>query len=601
MPVADSYKTDSTKWLAETLASCFRLKFEGNPSKWAHGRLILPYSKLSHIYMEDESPIVKQLLEALHEKNIKQIDIRGPTASGKTLVGEIYLAFCTENRPGLLYYVWQSDDDGRDQMEDRIMPMFEANDYLHDLLPLDRHKKRNKKIIFPNGATFYSVGANPSNAQTKRADELILEEPHLYKPGMYSAFLQRAEGPQGGKITTLSTGSVAGDESDQHYLSGSCHEWFVPCGTCGVFQALIDKQLKWDSTPETMDANGEYRLKEMRETVHYECIECKAKWPNDKKIKHEQARKGEFRQTNTNASPRHRSYHYNAIGVHWIDWADLAEEKIAASKASKYAALEPLKDYIQKRLAEAWDDRPIEEVKFSPSSFKKLDPWPEEYIRFLTVDVQKDHFWYVCRAWNKEGESRLIDEGRLLTFDDIREKQVQLKVSSRAVGIDSGYEAPIVYSECIKYGWTAFKGEDKEYFIWTAPNTKPKRKIFSKAQKADPAIGTSQQGKRYANLFLWSNPKIKDLLSWLKNGHGASFLFPSDVSADYTSQMGNVVKKLRHHARTGKPIWEWITIGKRPDHIHDCECMQVLSAAIAGIIGKDRELTEDEPKTDEQG
>lgn len=585
---AEKSKTDSINWLAELFASCFKPRFEGTVSEWADGRLIIPYSKLSHVYIADEAPIVKHLLEALTDKNIKQIDIRGPTASGKTLVGEIFIVFCVENNPGLLYYVWQSDDDGKDQMEDRILPLFQANDYLHKLLPQDRNKRRNTKIVFPVGQ-LYSVGANPSNAQTKRADLLILEEPHLYKPGLYSAFLQRAEGPQGGKIVTLSTGSVAGDESDQHYLSGSCHEWIVPCGTCGTFQPFVDKQLKWDSTPETMDNNGEYNLQAMRETVRYECVNCQAKWPNDKKQRHEQSKKGLFKQTNFNASPKHQSYHYNALGVHWIDWADLAEEKIAASKASKYAALEPLKDYIQKRLAEAWDDRPEEEIRFIPSTFNKRDAWDQEYMRFITIDVQKDHFWFVCRAWSKEGDSRLIDEGRLLTYDDIREKQIGLGVKDRMVGLDSGYETNVVYAECIKYGWTAFKGEDVEYFIWNAPGLKSKRKIFSKPKDADPAIGTAQQGKRYVKLILWSNPKVKDLLAWLKNGRGAKFEIPSDTSKDYIQHLGNVVKKLRHHARTGKPIWEWVTIGKRPDHLHDCECMQVVSAAIAGIVGREKE------------
>ena len=64
-----------------------------------------------------------------------------------------------------------------------------------------------------------------SSAQSKRVKYLTMEEPHMYKPGMMTAFEKRCEGVRNAKILTLSTWSILGDESDAAYQSGTCEEW----------------------------------------------------------------------------------------------------------------------------------------------------------------------------------------------------------------------------------------------------------------------------------------------------------------------------------------------------------------------------------------
>ena len=59
-------------------------------------------------------------------------------------------------------------------------------------------------------------------------------------------------------------------------------------------------------------------------------------------------------------------------------------------------------------------------------------------------------FWFVVRAWNEKGDSRLIDFGSRNSFEEIEEVQRKYNIPDVCVGIDSVYDAHRVYKECIK-------------------------------------------------------------------------------------------------------------------------------------------------------
>ena len=257
--------------------------------EWADGNLKLPQSVRYPVFLAEEANWLSEPLRAISDPNVKRVDIRGPAGSAKSLIGEIHIAYVIENDPGFYYYVWQTDDDAKDAMEDRVVPMLEGNDALFRLLPTDRAKKRIQKITFFN-MPLYAVGANESAAQSKRVKYLTMEEPHMYRPGMMRAFEKRIEGVKNPKIITLSTGSVIGDESDEAFNSGSCEEWEVPCPHCNQFQKMTDARdrLKSDRDEKTIDKDGNFIWHKLLETVRYNCEHCGMDWPKDQTFRRNQ-------------------------------------------------------------------------------------------------------------------------------------------------------------------------------------------------------------------------------------------------------------------------------------------------------------------------
>ena len=112
------------------------------------------------------------------------------------------------------------------------------------------------------------------------------------------------------------------------------------------------------------------------------------------------------------------------MGVWWISWKKLVLEWLKAIEEKKKGNIEPTKAFIMKRLAQVWNEEVDLKADWQilddrKAAYDPEDEWEEEFRRFLTVDMQKDHFWYVCRAWAKGGASRLIEFGKFRAFDEI--------------------------------------------------------------------------------------------------------------------------------------------------------------------------------------
>lgn len=56
---------------------------------------------------------------------------------------------------------------------------------------------------------------------------------------------------------------------------------------------------------------------------------------------------------------------------------------------------------------------------------------------------------------------------------------------------------------------------------------------------------------------------------------------PDDIEDDYLAQMES-----EHRVKeNGK--WRWKQIGNRPNHLWDCECMQVAAMVMLKLIGRE--------------
>jgi hypothetical protein len=87
------------------------------------------------------------------------------------------------------------------------------------------------------------------------------------------------------------------------------------------------------------------------------------------------------------------------------------------------------------------------------------------------------------------------------------------------------------------------------------------------------------------SVFYWSNLNIKDTLARLRRNqnpdNGPVWEVPDDIDEDYLAQMEGEhrIKK------SGK--WMWERIGSRPNHLFDCEAMQVAAATMLKIVGRE--------------
>ena len=328
---------------------------------------------------------------------------------------------------------------------------------------------------------------------------------------------------------------------------------------------------------------------------------------NTPELRRQLSRSGKYVQTNPNAPPHKVSFHYNALAIDWINWEDLAEEKITATHAARHAALLPLKDYVQKRLAEAWDDSPRETdatQKNFLGGYALLEQWEDEFCRFMTIDCQAgkasqretSHFWYVIRLWSATGESRLFDCGKIYTFEELEEKRKEHGVEPQRTLIDCAWETNIVHQRCLQYGWQGLWGKDQPHFPHHLANGETLRLPYSTVQRGHVGIGLSKK-PQIVSYWYWSNPTVKDLFHHLKNGFGVPWTVARDAGADYLSHI-NAEYKRQEHDKRGRKIWRWYVSPKRDDHLLDCEQMNLLAACMAPQLPVGKSLLPQTPQQD---
>jgi hypothetical protein len=301
---------------------------------------------------------------------------------------------------------------------------------------------------------------------------------------------------------------------------------------------------------------------------------------------------GEYISRNNNAKPGRIAATYPAMAVWWIDWSKLVMEWITAQDARKRFNLAPMRQFIQKRLAQSWVE-PNETVTLNGATeaYRKKDyfdgeKWPEEHMRIMTIDVQENHFWALVRAWTIEGKSRLLYEGKVDEWEGLRMLCERMKVPNKCVFVDRGYRPETVALECRKAvtpsdpnPWNALLGEESNGYA-TKIGKRRVMKPYSSMQRARTTGGLFWKYIKFSNLL------AKDTLTALMRHDSDMWQIPVDHSKAYKQHMENEVKR---EVSPGK----WRYIVSKPhygNHHFDNETMQVVAASIFKVFAFDERV-----------
>lgn len=514
------------------------------------------------------------------EPGTQQVCFCAPTGAGKTTIMEVLGMYIIAVDSGDTLIVFQTDPDGKEWAEMRFKHVLNACKPAQPFLPKDRHARKKTEIYFPHMSLIIG-GANMNTLQSKSMRWLYGDEVWRWLPGMLEEFIKRTHDQWNAHIFLASQGGDEETEWHQACKKGQLHEWRWECPDCGHVHPFRFGDLKWD---DVMLEGGEKDLEAIGQSVRMVCPDCEATFCDTDINRRRLAMSGRYVVQPGPFTPGHKTFSCNALTIYRIPWRKLVFEWIEANKEKNRGNMAPLKAFLQKRLAQFWkEEESTPWGALTGSGYKKAEfvsgqIWEGETYRFLTVDVQRDHYWFVVRAWKTDGSSRLISEGKALTIEGIRAIQEQYGVKDALVLLDAQHDTGRIYDACARWGWTALHGSKEARFKHYPKGGKPIARFYSPIQIASAPGG----GKcRYA---FWSNEKIKDSLALLRPGKGAPWETPDDVSADYVKQIDSELKKEIINKVTKAVELRWVKI-KDDNHLWDCECMQVASAMMLGVLG----------------
>jgi phage terminase large subunit GpA-like protein len=566
--------------LASGIRDGIKLAFDGTILDWAESHVNFPNSDRASKFDRNVAPWMQEPLLAMSDDDTTQIFLRACTGGSKTTTMETLACYIVGQKPGPTLFVGQTDDMVKDWTESRLLPIFRECAPVRELFPEDRHAMRKTTIYFPHMVLF-AGGANMTNLQEKSMRYCIGDEVWRWKHGMIRELKARHHDRWNRKTILVSQGWDSGHEADAEWESGTREVWGWECA-CGSWNRYMFDDIKYDVIK---NETGEVLWDKVQDSIRMACPACHAEYRDTAAVRRQLSSRASYRQLNPHPIRGHRSFEFPAYAVWWIPWFSIVREWIEAQESKHSGNLEPLKQFVQKRKAQVWQDEVVSSLpEISVGDYAKADfidgqKIDGEHRRFLCVDVQRDHQFVVVRAFRADGSSMLLAEGKVLTWEMIESMALQYQVHPRAVVVDAGFDTGLVYERCARNGWTASHGSGQDGFYHMDGGRRVKKFV----SKIETAVAGSDNLRAF--YFFYSNEGIKDKLASLRQpGATPKWEVPRDASDDYRKHMLSEMKKDIVNAKTKQVEARWVKIGGRPNHLWDCECIALASAMLAGVL-----------------
>ena len=563
-----------------------------NNVDWACKYVRLPHSARSPQFDISATPWLRWPMEQIADNANREVVLMAPVGSGKTTMLEGLLPWIIAEEPGPTLVTFQTDDDARDWVDLRFHPALKINEKVKPLIPAGKNKGnfRKKEILFAH-MPLYVGGANISSLQSKSIRWVYGDEVWLWGAGMLDYARRRTHDRWNSRVVLVSQGGIEDDQLDGAFKEADVHDFCFECPKCKKVQPWVWKQIKYKHVKNKAD---EWDWVKIGNSVHYECAgeDCKAKFKDTAKVRRSLSAsmantesRGYISRGN-NHIPRKIAGTYPAMAVWWIEWKKLVQEWITARDQLKKGNKAPLKSFIQQRLAQTWEEpteAPVMKMGddvYRMKDFANGEKWEHESHRFISVDVQGDHFWLVCRAWSVDHGSRLLYAEKVTTWEAVRIIQKRFNVANKGVFVDRGYRPDEVGHESHasktnidNKPWIPLLGDKAEgYPIKNRRTKRVEIHAISNVYTAKTNRGLVYKYIKHSNLL--NKDCLTDLLK------GGSYGVGTDHSVEYKTQMQS-----EHKVRkpSGKLIYEKIK-DHYQNHLWDCEVMQVVAATIYGLL-----------------
>ena len=526
------------------------------------------------------------ILNDLQDPDVYQSAVVGHTGMGKSAILECASCWIVSEAPGPTLVLGQTDKTVQEWMETRMNKAFEKCEAVSKLLPhgKDRHDKKKTSVLFRH-MEFLTGAANLSSTQEKSMRYTLGDEPWAWKHGVLGEFLARHHDRWNRKNLMLAQGGVEDDDWHTHTKNGAGYDRGFVCPDCKTAQTFQWKQVKFESIK---DENGDWDWPLIFETVQYECacVSCDTRWSDTPKDRQNLAAQSLFLPRNNAHIPGRITRYIPAMANPRIQFKTLVQEWLQSESEWAKGNQTPRRQFIQKRLAQFWVEKPEvpsllidEDRKYKASDYVNGEKWQHEIYRFLTIDVQKDHFWGRIRAWAADGQSIGIYEGKITAWENIKQVQEKYDIDDRFVFIDSRYRPDEVAKWRMKLHdqktpkmWNMIMGENAKGY-----RVKLGKRIMLRTFSS-MISATTQSGVPY-RFFKFSNLRAKDMLAAFMRGDGPYYGIESDHSPQYAKQMQSETKKMFGND------WRWVPIKEHyPNHLWDCEVMQIVAACVSGCL-----------------
>jgi phage terminase large subunit GpA-like protein len=594
-------------------------------------------------WRDENQPILRGIMQICARRSVREIWIKKSGQLGVSEAIRNEIGRRADQDPLPLMLVLPNQIKGREIIRTRIIPLFEDTERLRALMTGRRLDMKLTAITLLNG---FDLRLAWSGSATSLASDpiavVILDEVDKFEQlagreadpvDLARTRLRTLEKQKRSLLVALSTpttddGPIAVGYDD--CPAGARLFYFVPCPHCGTFQRLVFDRLKFEKFTELIEPSARANAIKHANAAWFECENprCAELHPAgngrfDESHKRQMLLAGYWgttdgswklffdgREEGTFPTSERIGVHAPALYDIAITWASIAAEFVAADGRA-----EKLQHFYNSTLAETWKItvsgpatssvfealcRPNLETGFTPPPAKIIPIWASRLL--MTVDTQKDHFYFVIRAWGPRFRSQRIHHGKVVSFADLEELFYRAYFP-----YEGGKYAPM---RCYRLGIDSGGGTEDEQLdanrteqVYRWCLTDPLYRLPLKGSKPiEPRIRWRQATYTPPNqksspfdvrLWLWDGTYFRDLLDSYINTRMpvidresgevlpdqflSQWALNDDPDPDYCHQLSNVSKTRRRKGRSYVETWTRKTAGARKDY-HDCEAEQIMMA-----------------------
>lgn len=581
----DLYNSDSLKF-TKGERRIFRLRERLVMSQWAERHRIVTNGPITGPWRNVTTPYLVGPMDAIDLPHVRRIVLMFAPQTGKTQVAFNALCKWIDQDPGPCMYVMPDEKVTKRIARRRILPMFRSTPRVAELLGPGVSDITTLAVNFTNGMDFMMAWAtSAAEMASESVRYLIRDEVDKYPDftGKEADPIALTDQRQNAYPFTKKTIDMSTPTDESGYVGrmietevDELRRYYAVCPICDAPQVMRFGQIDW---PKSVSDPREIVRKRL---AHYQCELCGMMWDDHRR---DQAVRAGYWQAE---KPIDRA---QVIGFHLPSWYSPFISLSSCVAAYMRGMEDPTKlmVFITQHKAEVWKEAVVpkkESALLEQKSELAAGIVPRDAVALTAgVDVQKDGFWFVVRAWAEDLTSWLVQYGYLTTFEDVEslvfntrypiegKPEESMGIWRAAIDTGGGATEDNVWTRTEEtYQWVRAQQPGRVFGTKGATHKQINRIRVSQIDKLPRSNKAIPGG---LELRLLDTDQYKALLHWRidrKEGETQRFILNADTGLDYARQI--LAEELRKDRR-GRAFWKRI---RKDNHLLDCE---VLAAACA--------------------
>ena len=570
----------------------FRESENLDPAAWAEKYRVVAEGNHAGPWSHANSPYTVGPMRAYHLPYVREVFLCWGPQTGKTEVLLNCFGCFTVQDPALSMIIQPDENKAALFLDRRVKKTIEKTPALASIF----FKKKDYHLLFQNGAEAIGAWAGSATALSSEAAKRVFADEFDKYPTVAGREISPVEASRARMITYPDTSKLLGtstpNEEDGNMdqvmkeEADEIRHYYAVCPKCGTEQRIDHNRFEWPK--------GATRQEIIRHKLaRYLCVDCAHPWDDASRDAAVLAGLQRNQDGWKSETPKERP---SVVVFQLPGWyspnVSLSKAAGALIKARK-GSRDAKKIWVTQYKAEPF--RSVESVVEDSEILLARCANPPQVIPEAAValtcgvDMQKDGFWFVVRAWDRAYTSWMIHYGHLPTWEDL---EVLLFKTTYPHAGQSGLSLPIWRAALDTGGGRYDSGVSmtEAAYLWLNRNRSGRGcRVFptkgaSRPQATKIRLGRSIEqtpgGKPLAaglRLLMLDTGAFKDMVFYRlaqarENSPEAAYLH-AETAADYSKQITAEVKK------DGR--WELL---HKNNHLLDAEC-GAMAMADSGCPG----------------